>query len=179
MPARLKSIVVDPSINCPGRLLRTCYEAAISLGFRFYALCRVVFSNLNVIKDSERAEILVDCIRKCSSKLARKVLQNCRSSLPNAVGSNNEICLRGCCADPTNGTNHCRNFVNYNAFFYASLRGFRVKLLKHSSVFKDHVLPQINTIIYRLEKSLGIICRDAILNIIGTKMPACFEAIVI
>ncbi|ODM87979.1 hypothetical protein Ocin01_18704 [Orchesella cincta] len=41
--ARLKPIVIDPTINCNRRILLTTFEASAFLSFRFYAICRVVY----------------------------------------------------------------------------------------------------------------------------------------
>ncbi|ODM87977.1 Telomerase reverse transcriptase [Orchesella cincta] len=94
--ARLKPIVIDPTINCNRRILLTTFEASAFLSFRFYAICRVVYPTLSVIKEPARAKNVAMSIRMCCGRLAGYVSRNC-DMLSSTSTLEVQQCSENCC----------------------------------------------------------------------------------
>jgi len=63
---RLSAILVDPQINCRARIAANIFEMALFLGFRFYAICRVIYPSLRVFQDKEVSESAVQALKSCA-----------------------------------------------------------------------------------------------------------------
>ncbi|ODM95005.1 Telomerase reverse transcriptase [Orchesella cincta] len=183
--ARLKPIVIDPTINCNRRILLTTFEASTFLSFRFYAICRVVYPTLSNL----RAKNVAMSIRMCCGRLAGYVSRNC-DMLSSTSTLEVQQCSENCCGrqkifhqgtgeshKPSVPTPSSNLVLNHDSLLFAALIGFRIMLHKHHEVFKK-VIPQINRRISELNTKLGSDRIATILSIIDHgKIPQCFDGI--
>lgn len=194
VPARVKPILLDPAINCYKRILLSVFEASISLSYRFYAMCRVLYPNLNDSFNSEtsleRVEVAVSCILICCFRLARYVARNAEyrgpifssqekascDTISNCCGSQSQnlmlLPIESASSSSNSSSSHSNesNILGVDSLKYTALYGFRMKLLKHSGVFQK-VLPHINRCLKNLETTIGVNCCDTIKEIVGCTMP--------
>ncbi|CAL8080710.1 unnamed protein product [Orchesella dallaii] len=194
VPARLKPIVLDPTINCSNRILLTAFEASVFLSFRFYAICRVVYPSLSAITDPNRAKSIALSIKICCGRLAGYISRNTGILASTSVSQKVNTCTEICCGQQealkNKGADESHNLmtstdgssslsVNHDSLLLVALLGFRITLRKHHEVFKE-VAPQINRTISGLQGKLGSDQVDLILSTIdGGKIPQCFEDIMI
>lgn len=197
MPARLKPILLDPTINCAKRILLSTFEASIILGFRFYALCRVVYPSLNAMKEVERTCNLFGTIYICCLRLARFVARHCPQTsvdtqlVPFQNQTELTSCGENCC-----GMMHCASsdehlqdqvilgqdsanklLLSQDVLLYTALVGFRLKLANHSEAFKVGIFPKLDGVIAKLKLKLGNNQCSVVNFIIGSEMPACLQKI--
>jgi hypothetical protein len=69
LATKLHGVFLDPAINCREKIATTVFKAALLLAFRFYAMCRVIFPTLTVLKDPQRAYQVLSAIQSSISCL--------------------------------------------------------------------------------------------------------------